>query len=107
MAESETEAQYKQAFMARTAEARVARGMKQWEIAEALGGGMTQDKYKQYEKRSLLPHYLIERFCLICRVDPEWLLTGRGGKGLKALKAVSDTPPKPARAKKAKSRKAA
>jgi len=83
MAESETEAQYKQQFMARVAEARIARGLKQWQLAEALG--MAQDKYKQYEGRSLLPHHLIGRFCIITRVEPEWLLTGRGQKPIKGL----------------------
>lgn len=86
MADSETESQYKQAFMARVAQARIARNLKQWQIAEALG--MPQDKYKQYESRSLLPHHLIGRFCIICRVDPEWLLTGRGQKALQPLQAV-------------------
>lgn len=76
MAESETETEYKQAFMQRVAAARVALGWKQWEMAQALG--MPQDKYKQYETRSLLPHHLIRRFCLIARVDLEWLLTGQG-----------------------------
>ena len=39
---------------------------------------MPQDKYKQYEGRSLLPHHLIRRFCLIARIDLEWLMTGQG-----------------------------
>lgn len=92
MAESETEAEYKQRFMARVAEARIARGLKQWQLAEALG--MPQDKYKQYESRSLLPHHLIGRFCIVTRVDPEWLLTGRGQKPIKAIQ-LADTEPEP------------
>jgi hypothetical protein len=90
MADSETETQYKQRFMARVAEARVSRGFKQWQIAEALD--IPQDKYKQYEGRSLMPHHLIGRFCLICRVDPEWLVTGHGKKPLKALQVVEQPP---------------
>jgi transcriptional regulator with XRE-family HTH domain len=78
MADSETEVQYKQAFIERVKAARIATGMKQWQIADALG--MPQDKYKQYESRSLLPHHLIGRFCIVTRVDPEWLITGRGQK---------------------------
>ena len=54
----------------------MALGWKQWQMAEALG--MPQDKYKQYEGRSLLPHHLVRRFCLIARVDLEWLMTGQG-----------------------------
>lgn len=86
MAETETEAQYKSAFIARVKTARMARNFKQWQLAEALG--MPQDKYKQYETRSLLPHHLIGRFCIITHVEPEWLLTGRGEKGLRPIEVV-------------------
>ena len=78
MAEPETELEYKQRFILRVTKSRTASGMKQWQIAEAMG--IPQDKYKQYETRSLMPHHLIGRFCIICRVDPEWLVTGRGKK---------------------------
>lgn len=108
MAESETEAQYKQAFMERVAAARSALGWKQWQMAEALD--MPQDKYKQYEGRSLLPHHLIRRFCLIARVDMEWLLTGRGKMSPKALPAhTPDIQPAvpQSRQKKAKGKRAA
>lgn len=91
MAESDEEQQFKQEFMLRVREARVARGWKQWQAADALG--MTQDKYKQYEGRSLLPHYLIGRFCLICRVDPEWLMTGRGKRPIRQFEVVPDEEP--------------
>jgi hypothetical protein len=106
MADSETETQYKAAFTARVKAARVARNFKQWQMAEALG--MPQDKYKQYEGRSLLPHHLIGRFCIIAHIDPEWLLTGRGERGLRPLEAVANEKPvaQPARPAK-KSRKVA
>jgi hypothetical protein len=45
-------AQYKQAFVERVKAARIATGIKQWQIADALG--MPQGKYKQYEVRSLI-----------------------------------------------------
>jgi transcriptional regulator with XRE-family HTH domain len=94
MAESETETEYKQAFMRRIAEARVALGWKQWQMAEALG--MPQDKYKQYESRSLLPHHLVRRFCLIARVDMEWLMTGQGKMKLAPLPEITpDIKPEP------------
>lgn len=106
MAENETEAQYKQQFMQRVKEARVALGWKQWEMAEALG--MPQDKYKTYEVRTYLPHHLIGRFCLITRVDPEWLVTGRGEKPLQPVKLVEQEDETPAiKAKKAKARRVA
>jgi hypothetical protein len=93
MAESETETQYKQAFIARVKSARVATGMKQWQIAESLG--MPQDKYKQYEGRSLLPHHLIGRFCLVTRIEPDWLVTGRGQKPLRPLHVADTEEPVP------------
>lgn len=77
MAESETIAEHKQGYISRVKQARVARGLKQWEMAEALNR-MPQDKYKQYESRSYLPPHLVRQFCMICRVDPEWLVTGVG-----------------------------
>jgi hypothetical protein len=46
MAEPETELEYKQRFILRVTESRTASGMKQWQIAEAMG--IPQDKYKQY-----------------------------------------------------------
>lgn len=105
MAESETELEYKQGFTARIAEARERLGWKQWQVAEALG--MPQDRYKQYEKRTLLPHHLIGRFCLITRVDPEWLLTGRGKKPLKPLEIVAGAAAPAAKPRKARARRTA
>lgn len=105
MTESETETEYKQRFMERVAAARIARNLKQWQIAEALG--MPQDKYKQYEKRSLLPHHLIGRFCILTSVDPEWLVTGRGQKPLKAIQVVADKPAPVTKPKRRRSQKAA
>ena len=105
MADSETETEYKQRFMERVAQARIARNLKQWQIAEALG--MAQDKYKQYESRSLLPHHLIGRFCIVTRVDPEWLITGRGQKPLKPLQLAEQEPEPVKKPKRSRSKKAA
>ncbi len=106
MADSETEAQFKQEFIGRVKAARAALGWKQWQMAEALD--MTQDRYKQYEGRSLLPHHLIGRFCLVARVEPEWLLTGRGKKPLQQLKvAASEPEEKAVKPKRTKAKRAA
>ncbi len=106
MADSDEEALFKQEFTKRIALARVARGWKQWQAAEAMG--MEQDKYKQYEGRSLMPHYLIGRFCLVMRVDPVWLITGRGEKPMQPIQAVPEPAPVPARKpKRAKSKRRA
>ena len=106
MAESDIEAQFKQEFISRVKAARIATGMKQWQIAESLG--MPQDKYKQYEGRSLLPHHLIGRFCIITRIEPDWLLTGRGQKPLKPLHvAETEEPASSPKPKRARSKRAA
>ena len=105
MTESETESQYKEAFTDRVKAARISTGMKQWQIADALG--MPQDKYKQYEGRSLLPHHLIGRFCILTRVDPEWLVTGRGQKPLKPLRVAESGSEPAAKPKRKGARRAA
>jgi hypothetical protein len=105
MAESETETQFKQSFIDRVKAARIATGMKQWQIAESLG--MAQDKYKQYESRSLLPHHLIGRFCIVTRVDPEWLVTGRGQKPIKPLQLAEPEAEPTQKPKRARSKRAA
>lgn len=93
MSDRESEGQFKQEFTERIKAARIALGWKQWQMADALD--MPQDKYKQYEGRSFLPHHLIGRFCLITRIDPNWLMTGRGEKPIQPLKSVP-TEPQPA-----------
>lgn len=90
MADSETETQFKQAFTSRVKVARLGLGWKQWQMAEALD--LPQDRYKQYEGRTLMPHHLIGRFCLITHIDPGWLMTGRGEKPLKALQLAASEP---------------
>lgn len=46
-------------------------------MAKALG--VPADRYRKYESRSNMPHYLIERFALITRKDINYVLTGRTG----------------------------
>jgi hypothetical protein len=105
MAESETETEYKQRFTRRIKDARMALGWKQWQMADALD--MPQDKYKQYEGRTLLPHHLIGRFCLITHIDPEWLVTGRGKKPLRPPHLVPDEAPPQRAPKRAKAKRTA
>lgn len=89
---------YKLAFMARVTAARSARFTQE---TMALSLGIEQDKYKHYEARSLMPHHLIPRFCAICGVSTEWLITGKGA-GPAVLPA-----PEPAKRRRAAKRKAA
>lgn len=72
---------FRDTFLSRVAKARAAAGHTQAEMAVVLG--MKQDKYKQYESRSLLPHHLVAQFCTATKIDPAWLF------GLPARQSVS------------------
>jgi hypothetical protein len=107
MADSDVKAQYDQEFIARARAARIATGKKQWQVAELMG--IKQDQYKHYEvltgRGRVIPHHLIGRFCLICNIDPNWLITGKGAKPLQATHIVEQEPeqlPRPKRAKRSR-----
>lgn len=107
MAESDKEAEYKQQFIERVREARIGTGMKQWQVAEGIG--IPQDHYKHYEvvgaKGRLMPHHLMSQFCIVCRVNLEWLVTGNGKKAWQPLELI-ETPSRAA-PKRAKARRVA
>lgn len=63
---------FKSDFIARVKAAREAR-FTQAEIADLLQ--IPQDRYKQYETRSILPHFLIPKFCTACGISVEYLFT--------------------------------
>lgn len=67
---------YKREFTLRVRWARHARGWGPSEMAELLK--IDQGKYKQYERRSLMPHYLVPEFLRLCLIDYSWLATGIG-----------------------------
>jgi DNA-binding XRE family transcriptional regulator len=71
MGDDPAASEFKRLFIARTALARERADYTQESMAEALG--VKQTKYHKYEVRSLMPHYLILRFCALCRITPEWL----------------------------------
>jgi len=82
-------AAFKAGFQERTTRAREEAGLSQEQLAKALG--LSQGTYKQYETRSMLPTHLIERFAIITRTDPWFLLTGSHRSMLKAnIKALGD-----------------
>jgi transcriptional regulator with XRE-family HTH domain len=98
----DSKAQYEQEFIARAKAARLATGKKQWQVAELMG--IQQAQYKHYEVGRVIPHHLIGRFCLICNVDPNWLLTGKGTKPLQPPQVIeAETVPAP-KAERAKRR---
>jgi transcriptional regulator with XRE-family HTH domain len=74
----EAEATLARAYIQRVKELRVARGMTQQEMADALG--ISLDRYKKYENRSVLPPYLLDRFAAVVNKDITYVVTGRPPK---------------------------
>jgi hypothetical protein len=66
---------YRERFRLRV---RIARETRYSQTAIAKLLRIKQDKYKQYETRSMLPYEMLEDFCLACGVTIEWLVTGKG-----------------------------
>ena len=104
MADSDAKAQYEEEFIARVKAARIATGKKQWQVAELMD--IKQDQYKHYEVGRVIPHHLIGRFCLICNIDPNWLLTGKGTKPLQPPQLIEAEKAPVPKVKSAKRRKA-
>jgi hypothetical protein len=71
-----SETEEKLAFIGRVRAARKGRFNSQGPICTILG--IDQGTYKQYEKRTPLPHRYIPKFCAATGVTYEWLLTGEG-----------------------------
>lgn len=78
MGEDTSKSAFVAAFTARTKAARKARGPKMTQQAMADLLGIRQDKYKQYEGRSMLPHDLIPTFLIVTGVEWDWLFQGKG-----------------------------
>lgn len=69
------EALFNEALVARVHRLRNERGWTAQQMATALG--VPPDRYRKYEYRTPLPHYLIERFALIVGRDIEYILLGK------------------------------
>jgi transcriptional regulator with XRE-family HTH domain len=69
------EQEFNEAYIARVKRLREERGWTSEQMATALG--VPPDRYRKYEYRSLLPHYLIEQFAAIVDRDVSYILTGR------------------------------
>lgn len=68
------EAIFNDALCARVHRLRNERGMTAMEMATVLG--VPAERYRKYEYRSPLPHYLLKKFALIVGRDIEYVLTG-------------------------------
>lgn len=69
------QARFDDALCARVHRLRNERGWTAQQMATALG--VPAERYRKWEYRSPMPHYLIERFALIVGRDVEYVLTGK------------------------------
>lgn len=69
------EQEFNEAYIARIKQLREDRGWTSEQMATALG--VPPDRYRKYEYRSLLPHYLVEQFATIVERDVTYVLTGK------------------------------
>lgn len=75
--ESTSPAAYRAAFIKRVRTARALVTEEPPEMARLLD--VERDTYYRYEKRTMLPHHLIPKFCAITGVPIEWLINGPSG----------------------------
>jgi ribosome-binding protein aMBF1 (putative translation factor) len=66
---------FRRDFLMRVRQAREMTGWNQRQMAEALG--IPLKNYESYETRTLMPHHLIARFCLLTHISIYFLFTGR------------------------------
>jgi transcriptional regulator with XRE-family HTH domain len=69
------EAEFNERLIARVHRLRNERGWTAAQMATALG--IPPERYRKYEYRSPLPHYLLERFALIVGRDVDYVLLGK------------------------------
>lgn len=72
---TQTQIEFERRFIQNTKHIREKSGLSQNQIAEALE--LKQDRYKQYETRTTLPHHLIPEFLLACGASYSDLYKGR------------------------------
>jgi transcriptional regulator with XRE-family HTH domain len=78
---STTPRKYRDAFIARVRQARTDAGYTQRAVAVLLD--VDASTYNNYERGrgkeppTLMPMHLIERFCVLCQVRIDWLVTGK------------------------------
>lgn len=70
-----SETEFNEALFVRVRRLRKERGWTAEQMATALG--IPADRYRKYESRTPLPHYLLERFALIVGRDIDYVLIGR------------------------------
>jgi transcriptional regulator with XRE-family HTH domain len=69
------EQEFNEALISRVKRLSEERGWTAEQMATALG--IPAERYRKYEYRTPLPHYLIEPFALLVDREPNYLLTGK------------------------------
>lgn len=69
------EQEFNESYVARVKRLREERGWTSEQMATALG--IPAERYRKYEYRTPLPHYLVEQFAQIVERDISYILTGR------------------------------
>ena len=75
MAGHSSEREFNEALCARVKCLRTALGWTAEQMALVLD--IPVERYRKYESRTPLPHYLVERFALVVRREVEFVLTGK------------------------------
>jgi DNA-binding XRE family transcriptional regulator len=92
---TETEDEFTQNFLARIRAAREFKGFSQAQMATLLGIGL--GTYNKYETRTVMPHFLLKRFCAHTGANIRVLYGMRGDGGTVAAVPIQ---PKPVQQKK-------
>ena len=87
MSDDMRESIFNAAMIARTKALREARGWIQAEMAAHLV--IPLHRYKKYETRTPLPHYLVEPFAAAVGCDPDFVLTGKPSRRSRHQRDVS------------------
>lgn len=75
------EQEFTEAYIARVKKLREDRGWTSEQMATALG--IPAERYRKYEYRTPLPHYLVEPFATIIDRDVSYVLTGKAASTTK------------------------
>ena len=92
MAIDNEELAFNAAYCQRVKALRSDKGWTAAQMAKALG--IPAERYRKYENRSPLPPYLMERFCLICDVTLNYLISGEPTKRSTGFRVIDSEEPR-------------
>lgn len=80
------EQEFNEAYIARIKRLREERGWTSEQMATALG--LPPERYRKYEYRSPMPHYLVAQFAEIVDRDVAYVLTGKAAFRVKRAMSI-------------------